>query len=235
MQRMALINPVPTSGWDNNGGYEGDSGLDILVPAGTPCVCAADGTVIYAEAGHTPWYEDTFYGNQGFDPPFSVLIKLDEPIEGDDDTYYFIWYTHLYKVDSSILNKEGVPIEAGAPVGLTGIGNRVPHLHFGVVKDRPQTVCMPHQEIAHLIWDNGSKEHPRLANGSKGMAVRNLQRILTLLARKNDMRSLDPQGVDGDFGDNTEKAVRAYQEFKDLPVTGVVDEQTWAMIDNGAR
>lgn len=229
---MVLINPVPKSDWENNGGYAGDSGLDILVPANTPCVCAADGTVIYAEAGHTPWWEDTFYGNQGFDPPHSVLIKLDAPIEGEEDTYYFIWYTHLYKVDPSILDQSEIPIKAGAPVGRTGIGNRVPHLHFGVVKDRPQTACMPHQEIANLIWNEGSNEHPRLAHGSKGMAVRNLQRILTLLARKNDMRSLDPLGVDGDFGDNTEKAVRAYQEFKDLPVTGVVDEQTWTMIDN---
>lgn len=232
---MSLINPVPISGWDNNGGYDGDTGLDILVPAGTPCVCAADGVIEYAETGHTPWIEDTYYGNGTFDPPHSVRVRLDQPIEMNGNTYYFIWYTHLYKVDASILDKEEVPIKAGAPIGLTGIGNRVPHLHFGVIQDRPQNVCMPHQEIARLIWDPGIKEHPRLVNGSKGMAVRNLQRILTLLARKNDMRSLDPRGVDGDFGDNTEKAVRAYQEFKDLPVTGVVDEQTWKMIEGGAQ
>jgi len=45
---MALTNPVPGSGWNENGGYDGDSGLDILVPANTPCVCAADGVVEYA-------------------------------------------------------------------------------------------------------------------------------------------------------------------------------------------
>jgi hypothetical protein len=46
---MTLINPVPTSGWNENGSYVGDSGLDILVPTNTPCVCAADGVIEYAE------------------------------------------------------------------------------------------------------------------------------------------------------------------------------------------
>jgi murein DD-endopeptidase MepM/ murein hydrolase activator NlpD len=232
---MTLINPVPTSGWNENGGYDGDSGLDILVPADTPCVCAADGVIEYAEVGHTPWYEDTYYGNDFFDPPHSVRIRLDEPIELNGETYYFIWYTHLYKVDASILNKKEVPIKAGDPVGRTGIGNRVPHLHFGVIQDRPQNVCMSHQEIAELIWGSGTTQHPRLAHGSHGMAVRNLQRILTLLSRRNDMRALDPIGVDGDFGDNTEKAVKAFQQFKNLPATGVVDAQTWEALDNGSN
>jgi peptidoglycan hydrolase-like protein with peptidoglycan-binding domain len=49
------------------------------------------------------------------------------------------------------------------------------------------------------------------------------------------MRALDPLGVDGDFGDNTEKAVKAFQEFKNLPVTGVVDAQTWEALDNGSK
>ena len=53
---MALNNPVPGSGWNENGGYDGDSGLDILVPANTPCICAADGVVEYAELGHTIWW-----------------------------------------------------------------------------------------------------------------------------------------------------------------------------------
>ena len=232
---MSLINPVPSSGWNENGGYDGDSGLDILVPAGTPCICAADGVVEYAEVGHTPWWEDTFLGNGIFDPPHSVRVRLDEPITLNGTTYYFIWYTHLYKVDASILNKFEVPIEAGAPVGLTGIGNRVPHLHFGVIQDRPQNVCMSHQEIAALIWGSGSTQRPRLAHGSQGMAVRNLQKILTALSRRNDERAMDPQGVDGDFGDNTEKAVKAFQAFRGLPVTGVVDETTWEALENGPQ
>jgi hypothetical protein len=49
---MTLINPVPTSGWNENYGYDGDSGLDILEPANTPCVSATDGAIEYAELGH---------------------------------------------------------------------------------------------------------------------------------------------------------------------------------------
>jgi hypothetical protein len=49
IQPMTLINPVPTSGWNKNDGYDGDSGLDNLVPANTPCVCAADAVIEYAE------------------------------------------------------------------------------------------------------------------------------------------------------------------------------------------
>jgi len=49
IQPMTLINPVPTSGWNKNDGYDGDSGLDNLMPANTPCVCAADAVIEYAE------------------------------------------------------------------------------------------------------------------------------------------------------------------------------------------
>ncbi len=49
IQPMTLINPVPTSGWNKNDGYDGDSGLDNLVPANTPCICAADAVIEYAE------------------------------------------------------------------------------------------------------------------------------------------------------------------------------------------
>ena len=34
-------------------------------------------------------------------------------------------------------------------------------------------------------------------------------------------------GLDGDFGDNTVKAVKAFQEAKNIEPTGVVDWQTW--------
>ncbi len=36
--------------------------------------------------------------------------------------------------------------------------------------------------------------------------------------------------VDGDFGDHTESAVRAYQKQRGLRVNGVVDKNTWASL-----
>ena len=54
-----------------------------------------------------------------------------------------------------------------------------------------------------------------LANGSQGVRVQLLQTWLG---------GID---VDGIFGDETEKAVKAYQRKKDLAVDGVVGEETW--------
>ena len=225
---MSLINPVPSSNWDNNGGYDSDSGLDILVPVGTQCVCAADGIVEYAERGHTPWFEDTNLSTALFDPPHSVRIRLDNPLEVNGASYRFIWYTHLFKVDSSILNKSEVPIKAGHPVGLTGIGNRVPHLHFGIVFDRRQSKWVSHKDIAKLIWGSGSpRARSEVAKGSFGPTVRELQKILTSVAKLEDNLELDPKGIDGDFGDNTEKAVKAFQKYRNLPASGKVDAATW--------
>ncbi len=148
-----LTNPVPGSTRQaNDGGYSADSGLDISVPAGTPCVCAADGVVEYAEQGHTPWYEDTRLDVPGFQPPWSVRIRLATPIVHGGVTYPWIWYTHLSAVDSSIRGRSGVGIRAGAPVGRTGIGNKVAHLHFGVLHDQAQTVTMPMEQVRDLVW-----------------------------------------------------------------------------------
>lgn len=225
---MSLINPVPSSGWDNNGGYDSDSGLDILVPVGTKCVCAADGIVEYAERGHTPWFEDTNLSTALFDPPHSVRIRLDDPITVNGISYPFIWYTHLFKVDSSILNKFEVPIKAGDPVGLTGIGNRVPHLHFGIVFDRKQSKWVSHKDVARLIWGSGTpRARNEVAKGSFGPSVRELQKILSSVAKLEDNFEFDPKGIDGDFGDNTEKAVKAFQKSRNLPVSGRVDAATW--------
>jgi murein DD-endopeptidase MepM/ murein hydrolase activator NlpD len=230
---MALINPVPGSDWSNNGGYNADSGLDILVPVGTRCVAAADGVVEYAEVGHTPWWEDTNLATMIFDPPYSVRIRLDAPHQEGGVTYNFIWYTHLYKVDPSILNGSNIPIKAGDTIGITGIGNRVPHLHFGLIADRSQTNWVQHSKIATIIWGSGSSAtRPVLSRGSVGKAVRELQRILTSTSLREDQRKFNPQGIDGDFGENTEKAVIAFLEDRGLPASGVVDEATWNALLN---
>jgi murein DD-endopeptidase MepM/ murein hydrolase activator NlpD len=225
---MTLINPVPGSDWSNNGGYDADSGLDIIVPVGTRCVAAANGVIEYAEVGHTPWWEDTNLATMTFDPPHSVRVQLDKPIVEGGITYKFIWYTHLYKVEPSILNRSGISIQAGDVIGLTGIGNRVPHLHFGIIVDRAQTHWMKHTNVANMIWGKGSSATPPiLSRGSIGKAVRELQRILTSTSLREDQRAFNPLGIDGDFGENTEKAVIAFQTEQNLSVNGIVDEATW--------
>lgn len=63
-------------------------------------------------------------------------------------------------------------------------------------------------------------ELPVLARGDELPAVKAAQILL-------NMRSIPCGDVDGDFGSNTEKSVKALQGKKNLPVTGVIDADTW--------
>lgn len=62
--------------------------------------------------------------------------------------------------------------------------------------------------------------HPTLRQGSRGDAVRRLQRKLTAQGFK-------PGPVDGDFGPKTDSAVRDFQRSKGLVVDGIVGPKTW--------
>jgi peptidoglycan hydrolase-like protein with peptidoglycan-binding domain len=66
---------------------------------------------------------------------------------------------------------------------------------------------------------------PVLQRGAHGQVVHNLQAILTMGAF--DLWKTTPQGVDGDFGSNTEASVRAFQKWARIQVDGVVGSQTW--------
>jgi len=68
--------------------------------------------------------------------------------------------------------------------------------------------------------------HETLSRGSEGAEVKTLQARLLALGY-----ALPRYGVDGDFGPETEKAVRAYQRARGLDVDGIVGPQTWAALD----
>lgn len=61
-----------------------------------------------------------------------------------------------------------------------------------------------------------------LHRGDEGSAVRKMQEALLLW----DAKCLPEYGADGDFGSETEKALKAYQKEAGLPVTGIYDETT---------
>ena len=64
------------------------------------------------------------------------------------------------------------------------------------------------------------------ARGVRGEIVRKLQLRLTALG-------FNAKGIDGDYGDNTRKAVRAFQKASSLPPTGEVDLTTWKRLAGG--
>ncbi len=67
-----------------------------------------------------------------------------------------------------------------------------------------------------------------LRQGDQGEKVQILQYMLAVLAQfDSQLVQLD---VDGVFGQRTREAVEAFQRRQGLPMTGVVDEQTWDRI-----
>lgn len=159
-----ILNPIPGSTRErNDGGYPADSGLDILVPVGTPCVACADGELVYSEPGHTPWYEDTNPDIPGLQGPHSILLRLDQPFSAYGLTVRFAWYTHLTRVAYDV--PDGGPprrVRAGELIGWTGIGNRVPHLHFGLLSARTQREgeFLTDRQVADLIWPRPARPRP---------------------------------------------------------------------------
>lgn len=151
-----ILNPVPGSTRErNDGGYAADSGLDLLLPAGTPCIACADGELVYSEPGHTPWYEDTNLEIPGLQGPNSILLRLDSPFTYAGLTVRYAWYTHLSR--TAYLVPDGSSprrVSAGEVIGWTGIGNKVPHLHFGLLSNRAQRdgEFLSDREVADLIW-----------------------------------------------------------------------------------
>ena len=64
--------------------------------------------------------------------------------------------------------------------------------------------------------------------GSTGRAVRQIQARLNSLAKgKHDALGNKPLDVDGEFGPNTERVVKAFQQHRGLEADGEVGPQTW--------
>lgn len=126
LRNAALRSPMP-GGFV--GGWYGDTGLDI---AGNhlDVFAIAAGTLDYSERGHTHW-------TRGKDTPYSVRIALDEPIAWGNRRITHVFYTHLSKLETE--QSEGAKtrkhVEAGERIGVSGIGNGVPHLHLGLLLD----------------------------------------------------------------------------------------------------
>lgn len=72
-----------------------------------------------------------------------------------------------------------------------------------------------------------SDEKPTLKRGSKGEYVRMAQ---TLLFEKG--YDLGKYGIDGDFGQATEKAVLAFQKDNGLKQDGIIGEMTWNALES---
>jgi len=79
--------------------------------------------------------------------------------------------------------------------------------------------------VTWLNIDEADQSAPLLKNGSKGLAVRRLQKRMQLAG-------FPIAEVNGRFGPKTEAAVRALQRQARLEVDGIVGPKTWAVVNS---
>ena len=90
---------------------------------------------------------------------------------------------------------------------------------------RGDILCTKTQGHTVVVLSSGSKAGDTvdgLSKGDYGTAVTAMQKALLAW----DAKCLPKYGADGDFGSETEKAVKAFQRAAGLPETGVYDEAT---------
>lgn len=109
------------------GGYDGHTGIDWIMPVGTPLFAVADGVVLFAgESG------PAFCGlTNEMLTTINVLIRHRAP----NGETYVINYNHMSRVDV----RTNATVSAGQPIGASGASGCVgrdgtPHLHFNVVR-----------------------------------------------------------------------------------------------------
>ncbi len=91
----------------------------------------------------------------------------------------------------------------------------IPKGLYDAIPASPTSPSSPPQESSPI-------SRPTLRKGSKGDAVKDLQSRLIALGY-----DLGPWGADGDFGSQTKKAVKAFQQDHGLKVDGIVGKETW--------
>ena len=160
-----FTNPTPSTNIENNKlGYAADTGLDIEGQLGDPIVSPVDGTLEYAEQGHTSWNEDSDPTIPGYQPQHSFRIKLDKPFQYGGKTVNFVYGTHLSSIDPSVAGKSGIRINKGQMLGTMGQANGIPHLHLGLVGNREQTEFLNFKEVKGALlsgaMDGGTFQPP---------------------------------------------------------------------------
>ena len=97
-------------------------------------------------------------------------------------------------------------------------------------KNCPRLIMLYWDDFKYRIYKKiielgGKSVKPILSLGSKGEAVKDLQRNLVKLGY-----NIGKWGADGDFGNDTVIAVKAFQKDYDLIVDGEVGEKTWTKL-----
>ena len=192
------------------------------------------GLTVDGIVGHTTWTElyDQFRSIQSDNgtPNAYPGTPLREGSSGQNVRLVQFWLKIARTVYTSLAN---VTVDGKFGAGTAAAVQRFQR-YFGLTSDGVvgritwNKLYEVYNDIANKLLSSSLRpgEYPGvLRNGSSGTAVRELQFYLYLMSAYES--SIPPVSIDGKFGADTERAVRAYQRFAGLTVDGVVGRTTW--------
>ena len=112
-----------------------------------------------------------------------------------------------------------------ASIALSAVSGAVTHAAAATNKANKGSAARPAPETLIAAIEN-AQGLPVLASGAKGPAVIRAQVLL-------DREWYSPGEIDGRFAHNMQHAVRSFQAFRGLKVSGVVDAATWEALQAG--
>lgn len=174
--------------------------------------------------GYDQYQRDTLFNaakEVGFD-----CAKVDKPVETDCSALVrvCIAYAGYYLPNFNTSSEPDILLRSGFFDELTDAKytDSSDYLEIGDILD---TRTKGHTVVVLTNGPRAGEEDGSLRRGDKGEDVRQLQ--IKLLAHGY---SVGPDGADGDFGKNTEAAVKAFQRNNNLVDDGVVGPATWAAL-----
>ena len=192
------------------------------------------GLTVDGVVGRTTWTEvyDQFRSIQSDNgtPNAYPGTPLREGSSGQNVRLVQFWLKIARTVYTSLAN---VTVDGKFGAGTAAAVQRFQR-YFGLTADGVvgrttwQKLYEVYNDIANRLLSPSLRpgEYPGvLRTGSSGTAVRELQFYLYLMSAYES--SIPPVSIDGKFGADTERAVRAYQRFAGLTVDGVVGRTTW--------
>jgi len=192
------------------------------------------GLTVDGVVGRTTWTEvyDQFLSIQSDNgtPNAYPGTALREGSSGQNVRLVQFWLKIARTVYTSLAN---VTVDGKFGAGTAAAVQRFQR-YFGLTADGVvgrttwQKLYEVYNDIANRLLSSSLRpgEYPGvLRTGSSGTAVRELQFYLYLMSAYES--SIPPVSIDGKFGADTERAVRAYQRFAGLTVDGVVGRTTW--------
>lgn len=135
-------------------------------------------------------------------------------ISTDEDTYTVQAGDSLWAIAEKVYGSGAYYTKLMTLNGLTNANIMVGQVLK--IKSNTQSTSQPAQSTS------STNDLPTLRKGSKGEPVRALQALLILRGQK-----LATYGADGDFGSETDIALRAYQKLKGLTVDGICGSDDW--------